>query len=87
MAIDVFVTRVTGHSVFQGKEQKQQQQQQKPGGNAAEDGVEVVAAEWEEDGRRRGPELHSVMVALTVRVDEMTNLWQQLFDQHGLIQT
>lgn len=58
-----------------------------PGGDAAEDSVEVVAAEWEEHSRRRCPELCSMVVALAVCVDEMTNLWQQLFDQHGLIQT
>lgn len=59
----------------------------KPGGDATEDGVEVVAAEGEEHSRCRGPELRSVMVALAVCVDEMTDLWQQLFYQHGLIQT
>lgn len=58
-----------------------------PGGNAAKDSVKVVAAQREEDSWGRGPELRSMLVALTVRVDEMTNLWQQLFDQHGLIQT
>lgn len=58
-----------------------------PGGDAAKDGVEVVAAQREEDGRGGGSELSGVLVALTVRVDEVANLWQQLFDQHGLIQT
>lgn len=28
-----------------------------------------------------------MLVALAVRMDEMANLRQQLFDQHGLIQT
>lgn len=28
-----------------------------------------------------------MLLALAVRMDEMANLWQQLFDQHGLIQT
>lgn len=58
-----------------------------PGGDAAKDGVKVVAAQREEDSWGWGPELRGMLVALAVRVDEMTNLWQQLFDQHGLIQT
>ena len=28
-----------------------------------------------------------MLVALTVCIDEMADLWQKLFDQHGLIQT
>lgn len=28
-----------------------------------------------------------MLVALAIGVDKMANLWQQLFDQHGLIQT
>lgn len=28
-----------------------------------------------------------VLVPLTIRVNEMADLWQQLFDQHGFIQT
>lgn len=28
-----------------------------------------------------------MLVALTVRMDKMADLWQQLFDQHGFIQT
>lgn len=59
----------------------------KPGGYAAKDGIEVVATEWEKHSWRWCPKLCSMMVALAVRVDEMTNLWQQLFDQHGFIQT
>ena len=58
-----------------------------PGGDAAEDGIEVVAAQREENSWGGGPELSGVLMALTVRVDEMTDLWQKLFDQHGFIQT
>lgn len=74
-----------GYSVFLGKEPNNNNNK-RPGRDATEDGVEVVAAKGEEHSRCRGPELRGVMVALAVRVDEMTNLWQQLFDQHGLIQ-
>lgn len=58
-----------------------------PGGDAAEDRIEVVAAQREENSWGGGPELSGVLVALTVCVDEMADLWQKLFDQHGLIQT
>lgn len=58
-----------------------------PGRDAAENGVEVVAAQREEDSRGRGAQLGSVLVTLAVGVDEMADLRQQLLHQHGLIQT
>lgn len=58
-----------------------------PGGYAAEDGIEVVAAQREEDSWGWGTEFGSVLVALTVCMNEMADLWQELLDQHGFIQT
>lgn len=51
-------------------------QQQLPGGDTAEDGVEVVAAQREEDGRGGGPQLSGVLVAVSICVDEVADLGQ-----------
>lgn len=61
-------------------------QQPVPGGDAAEDGVEVVAAEREEHPRGGAAQLGRVLVPLAVRVDEVADLGQQLLHQHGLVQ-
>lgn len=58
-----------------------------PCGDAAEDGVEVVAAEGEEHAGGGDSELCGILVALTVRVDKVADLWQQLLHKHRLIQT
>ena len=58
-----------------------------PGGDAAEDGVEVVAAQGEKHGGGGAPQLRGVMVSLSVRVEEVADLWQQLLHQHRLVQT
>lgn len=45
-----------------------------PGGDAAEDGVEVVTAQREQDGGGRGAQFGRVLLALSVRVNEVTDL-------------
>lgn len=56
-----------------------------PGGDAAEDGVEVTAAQREQDPTGRVPQLGCVLVALAIRVDKMTDLGQQRLHKHGLV--
>lgn len=58
-----------------------------PGGDATEDGIEVVAAEREEDSGGGCPQVGGMEVALAVRVDEVADFGQQLFYQHCLIKT
>lgn len=56
-----------------------------PGGDAAEDGVEVTAAQREQNPTGRVSQLGRVLVSLAVRVDEVTDLGQQLLHQHRLV--
>lgn len=50
-----------------------------PGGDTTEDSIEVVAAEREEHGRGGAAQLSGVLLAFTVRVQEVTDFRQQLF--------
>lgn len=54
--------------------------------DTAKDGVKVVAAEREQHGGGGATQLSGVLLALTVWVQEVTDLRQQLLHQHGLIQ-
>lgn len=49
-------------------------QSQAPGGDAAEDSAEITAAQREQNPTGWVPQLSCVLVSLTERVDEMTDL-------------